>query len=244
MQKPKILFIYPHPDDESFLSGGSIARYSQSGAASVYLCTLTRGEASRNAAFLGISPEQIAALRVGEVKAAAYILGIIEHIQADFPDGGLRDYDPRVLERYFEALIRRIEPQVLVTFDVQGGSGHPDHIVTHHTAKRVFVTLREEVSWLRRLCFTSQPSERSAHWPRKVFGLPRERIDAIIDVRDYIEIERRAILTHESVRRDFEEHNYDNWMLWEEDHYSFFRERFDPPIDDLLAQLPDAIHLP
>jgi N-acetylglucosamine malate deacetylase 2 len=234
---PKILFIFPHPDDESFLCGGTIARYAHGGDAEVFLYTLTHGEASRNAAFLGITREQIAALRTEEVRHAASILGVKEHMQGDYPDGGLCELDPRDLEADFTAVIRRIEPTVLVTFDVQGGSVHPDHITAHHIVKRVFVTLRETMPSLKRLAFAGLPHEKTADWPRKVFDFKEAAIDAVIPVGDYIEYEMRAVAAHESVRRDVEEHNYDRWMFWENEFYSFFQESFKPPVNDLLAGL-------
>ena len=134
-------------------------------------------------------------------------------------------------------IISRIEPTVLVTFDTQGGSVHPDHITTHHVVKRVFVTLRETMPNLKRLAFAGLPHEKIADWPRKVFGFKEGAIDAVIPVGDYIEFEMQAIAAHESVRRDVEEHNYDRWMFWENEFYSFFQESFTPPLDDLLAGL-------
>jgi hypothetical protein len=81
------------------------------------------------------------------------------------------------------------------------------------------------------------PNDRTSHWPRKVFGFTQDRIVAIINVGDFIETEMRAIEAHESVKRDVEEHNYDRWMFWEQEYYSFFQEDFTPPTDDLLAGL-------
>jgi LmbE family N-acetylglucosaminyl deacetylase len=236
---PRMLFVFPHPDDESFLTGGTIARYALSGAAHVVLYTLTRGESSRNASTLGITPDAIAAMRVEEVRAAARILGVGEFLQGSYPDGGLRDMDPRILEEDLRRLLRRVVPDVVVTFDVQGGSVHPDHITAHHAVKRVFVEERGRGLALRRLAFCGQPNDRTARWPRKVFGFPPERIHAIVPVAAWAQAERDAIAAHRSVRRDVEEHNYDEWMFWEEEFYSFFQERPPAPLDDLLAGLPD-----
>ena len=237
MPLPRILFILPHPDDESFPVGGTIARYAHSGAAEVFLYTLTRGEASRNAAALGITREEIAKRRSLEVKEAVRILGIKEHWQGDYPDGKLRDLDPRILEQDFERLVRSLEPSLVITYDVQGGSVHPDHIVTHHAVKRVFVCLREEFAWLRRLACFGIPEERVKHWPRKIFGLSPDRIHAIINVKDFKEYDRSAVMAHVSVRRDVVEHNYDEWMFWDEEYFTFFQESFNPPVEDLLHGL-------
>lgn len=237
MTIPRMLFVLPHPDDESFVAGGTIARYGHTGDAEVMLYTLTRGEASRNAAFQGITGEEIAALREQEVKDAAGLLGVSRHLQGRYPDGGLRDMDPRVLEEDLTRVISDLMPQVLVTFDVQGWSVHPDHISVHHAVKRVFVEMRVLPGGPRRLCFIGPPASRVAHWPRRVYGIPPHRIDAVIDVSKWRAVEEAAIRRHHSVRRDFEEHNYDEWMFWPEDTYTFFQESFDPPVHDLLHGL-------
>lgn len=237
IRKPRILFVYPHPDDESFLTGGTIASYALSGRAEVFLYTLTRGERSRNAAKLGITPGEIARRRVLEVEAAARILGVKELVQDSFPDGGLRDLDPRVLERAFDREVERVDPDVLVTYDVHGSSVHPDHIVAHHVLKRVFLERKERTGRPLRLAFCGLPQADVAHWERKVHGFPPERIHAAISVAAHRDAEHAAIMAHESVRRDVEDYNVDSWMLWEHEHFSFFGESFQPPVDDLLHGL-------
>jgi len=217
--------------------GGTIASCTQTGTGQVALYTLTRGERTRNAAAQNLTPGEVAHIRSAEVREAAEILGIETHDQGDYPDGGLRDCDPRVIERDIEERIRAFNPHVLCTFDVQGGSVHPDHITLHHVVKRSFLELRDEVPALQRLCFCVLPNKRIASWPRAVFGVDDERIHAVIDVSPWREIEERAVHSHRSVRRDVEENNFDNWMLWEEEYFSFYREDIQPPVDTLFAGL-------
>lgn len=228
----RLFCIFPHPDDESFLMGGSIASIAAAGHA-VSLYTLTRGERSRNGLHLNLSPGEVGTRRAEEVREAARILGIREFYQGDYADGGLRDLDPRILERDIAEKIRAIQPHVLCTFDVQGGSVHPDHITLHHVVKRLFVEMRDDVPALQRLCFCVLPASQIAHWPRKVFGVADDRIHAAIDVTAVREIEERALRAHATVSRDVEEHNYDNWMLWEKEYFSFFQE----PAGDIVSNL-------
>jgi LmbE family N-acetylglucosaminyl deacetylase len=237
-KRPYRLFcIFPHPDDESFLMGGSIAACTHSGLADVSLYTLTRGERSRNAAAQSILPSDMGRIRSAEVLDAVEILGIGTHYQGDYPDGGLRDMDLRVLERDIAAKIHTIDPHVVCTFDVQGGSVHPDHITMHHVVKRVFLELSGSGTSLQRLCFCVLPKARIVSWPRAVFGVEDERIDAVIPVGQYRDIEEAAVKAHHSVRRDVEENNFDDWMLWENEYFSFFGESFQPPVVSLFHGL-------
>jgi LmbE family N-acetylglucosaminyl deacetylase len=210
----------------------------------VSLYTLTRGERSRNGLHLNLSPGEVGTLRAEEVREAARILGIRDFYQGDYADGGLRDLDPRDLERDIAEKIRALQPHVLCTFDVQGGSVHPDHITLHHVVKRLFVEMRDDVPALQRLCFCVLPASQIAHWPRKVFGVADDRIHAAIDVTAVREIEERALRAHLTVSRDVEEHNYDNWMLWEKEYFSFFQEQPAETVSDLFhGLLPDAERL-
>jgi N-acetylglucosamine malate deacetylase 2 len=230
--------IFPHPDDESFLMGGSIASLAASGH-TISLYTLTRGERSRNGHFLGLSAEEVGQRRVSELRDAAEILGIQTLVQGNYPDGGLRDLDPRVLERDIGEKIRAIRPHVLCTFDVQGASVHPDHITVHHVVKRLYCELRDEIPELQRLCYCVLPNARISHWPRKIFGVPEERIHAVLDVSAVQETEQRALRAHVTVARDVQEHNYDNWMLWDSEYFSFYGEKPQMPSDDLF----DGLHV-
>jgi LmbE family N-acetylglucosaminyl deacetylase len=232
----RVLCLFPHPDDESFLIGGSIAAMTAAGH-DVCLYTCTRGESSRHASRLGIAPDELGRRRALEVRHAAEILGISVFIQGDYPDGGLRDIDPRILEVDIRQKILELQPDVLITFDVQGSSVHPDHIVMHHVVKRVFVDVREMNPWLQRLAFCVLPLSRTASWPRKVFGVPDNRIHVRIPVAHVREIEHAAIHAHESVLGDVHEHNHDNWMLWEEECYSLFGETFSPPVHSLFHDM-------
>lgn len=232
----RVFCLFPHPDDESFLTGGTIAAIAAAGH-DVSLYTLTRGERSRHAARLGITPEDLAQRRSNEVQRAAEILGISRVYQGDYPDGGLRDLDPRILEKDISEKILERQPDVLITFDVQGSSVHPDHIVMHHVVKRVFVQLRESHPWMQRLAFCVLPQSRTASWPRKVFGVPEHRIHVRLPVSHVREIEHAAIHAHESVLGDVHDHNHDNWMLWEEEYYTLFGESYTPPVSSLFYDL-------
>jgi N-acetyl-1-D-myo-inositol-2-amino-2-deoxy-alpha-D-glucopyranoside deacetylase len=231
-----ILTVLAHPDDEAFTMGGTLARYAQEGTP-VVLCTLTRGENSRHRITHGITDAEMAAIRSSEVQEAVRILGITEHLQYDFPDGGLRDVDPRMLEALISELVERFHPSLLLGFDVQGGSGHPDHITLHHVLKRVFYSMRESHGFPLRFACTVLPELRVRHWPRKVFGVREERIDAVIDVSRWRDVEENALRAHASVAGDVEEHNYDNWMLWPEEYFTFCGDHRDSPCRDLFEGL-------
>lgn len=124
----KLLAVFAHPDDESMGMGGTLAKYSAEGV-ETYLVCATRGERGwfgdegSNPGF-----ERIAQIRAKELEAAGKILGLKEIHFLDYIDGDLDRADPMEAIGKIAAHIRRIEPQVIVTFPPDGNYGHPDHI--------------------------------------------------------------------------------------------------------------------
>ena len=155
MKTKRLLFAFPHPDDESFGPGGSIARYAREGADVHYVCA-TRGEVgSVNAEMLepyAHLPEdqRLGALRGQELRNAADILGLTGLHYLGYRDSGMSgstdNQDPRAfinadpdrVTGHLVKIIRTYQPQVIVTFDPFGGYGHPDHIFIHHRATEAF----------------------------------------------------------------------------------------------------------
>jgi LmbE family N-acetylglucosaminyl deacetylase len=125
-----------HPDDESLGTGGTLARYADEGV-ETYVVTATRGEAGR----LGEErpgPEVMGPLREKELLAAAETLGVTEVSFLDYMDGQLADVDALEATAKIVGHLRRVRPQVVITFSQDGGYGHPDHIaISQFTAAAV-----------------------------------------------------------------------------------------------------------
>jgi LmbE family N-acetylglucosaminyl deacetylase len=124
----KLMCILAHPDDESLGTGGILAKYAAEGI-KTYLVTATRGERG----WLGDpgeypGPKALGRIREAELYAAAGVLGVQEVAFLDYLDGELDQVDPAgAIARIMDHL-RRVRPQVVVTFDPAGAYGHPDHV--------------------------------------------------------------------------------------------------------------------
>jgi LmbE family N-acetylglucosaminyl deacetylase len=124
--------VLAHPDDESLGMGGTLARYASEGA-DVFLLTATRGERGR---YRGIRPEDpqhpgpaaLARIREAELRAAAAVLGVREVFLLDYCDQELDRADPREAIAAIVRQVRRVRPDILLTFSPDGAYGHPDHI--------------------------------------------------------------------------------------------------------------------
>ncbi|MGW1975956.1 N-acetyl-1-D-myo-inositol-2-amino-2-deoxy-alpha-D-glucopyranoside deacetylase [Streptomyces sp. NPDC001889] len=152
----RLLLVHAHPDDESINNGATMALYAAAGA-QVTLVTCTLGEEGEviPAGLAHLAPDREDRLgphRVGELAAAMKELGVTDHRFLGGP-GRFRDSGMMGVEQnhranafwrtpvdeaagYLVETIRELRPQVLVTYDPDGGYGHPDHIQAHRVALR------------------------------------------------------------------------------------------------------------
>jgi len=130
----KLLAVLAHPDDESLGFGGTLAKYAAEGV-ETYLVTATRGEHGRFGSLgKGGDPVEVGRVREAELRAAAAVLGIREVSILGYPDGGVDKVEAPIAIREVVSHIRRIRPQVVVTFGPEGAYGHPDHIAISQLA--------------------------------------------------------------------------------------------------------------
>ena len=119
--------VFAHPDDETFATGGTLAKYAN-GESRVALYCATDGDAGRSSGIPFSSREELGKIRRVELLQACRVLGI-EHIEhGGHADGALAAADPDVVIGQIVAFLRRERPQVVLTFGPEGApTGHRDH---------------------------------------------------------------------------------------------------------------------
>jgi len=147
---PRLLFVHAHPDDETINNGATIAHYTRRGA-DIRVVTCTLGEEGevigQKWAQLAVGhADQLGGYRIGELTAALRRLGIAEPVflggAGRWRDSGMAGQQPVSRTQRFAdsgaeavdalvAIIREQRPHVVVTYDPNGGYGHPDHIRAH-----------------------------------------------------------------------------------------------------------------
>ena len=132
MPVPRLMAVLAHPDDESLGVGGTLAKYASEGV-DVFLLTATRGDAGRYCGHRPGHPQHPGAsalvkIREAELRAAASTLGIHEVSLLDYHDQQLDRANPREAIASIVQHLRRIQPDVVITFGPDGAYGHPDHI--------------------------------------------------------------------------------------------------------------------
>ena len=130
-----LLAVFAHPDDESIACGGLLARSAELGARVSLIC-VTHGE-NRT----GVRDQELYETRARELDAAARELGVSEVVLLDYPDGFLPWIDGQELEARLAAEIRRLKPDVVITFGSDGLYWHPDHIAVYERTTAAVASL-------------------------------------------------------------------------------------------------------
>jgi LmbE family N-acetylglucosaminyl deacetylase len=128
----RLLAALAHPDDESLSVGGTLAKYAAEGI-EVFLLTATRGDAGRYRGHRAgepqhPGPEALATIREAELRAAASALGVREVSLLNYRDRQLDTARASDIIAELAGHLRRVRPDVVVTFGPDGAYGHPDHI--------------------------------------------------------------------------------------------------------------------
>jgi len=155
--KPGILFVHPHPDDESIACGGTIALALDAGHP-VTILTCTGGEAGENLGGIELGGLTLAQVRALELASSLEILGGPEHEWLGYRDSGMAETPDNEHADCFHVadldqaaaqvadLIRRWRPAVVVSDDEHGTYGHPDHIKANAVTRRA-VELAADPTW-------------------------------------------------------------------------------------------------
>lgn len=155
----KILYIFPHPDDESFGPAPAISAQLRQGH-EVYLLTLTKGEATKQRHRLGVGKKEMGEIRFKEMQCVEKTIGLSGMTVLDLPDSQLKHLDPIEIENEIENELHKIEPDVIVTYAVHGISGFHDHLVCHAVVKSLFCRMkRKGTAYPKRLAFFTRMGE-------------------------------------------------------------------------------------
>src|SRR5215471_13803642 len=135
----RLLGVFAHPDDEVFCAGGTMARAAEAGA-EVMIVSATRGEQGRIRDPAVATRRTLGAVRERELSAAAAELGVRRVHVLDYADGALRHHRSS-LGAAIDGIMRQFDPDTVISFDADGGYGHPDHVTISELTTAAFRAL-------------------------------------------------------------------------------------------------------
>ena len=246
-KRPGILVaVFAHPDDE-IVAGPALSRYAAEGH-EVHLITLTSGQVGDALTEIPRGDE-LGAAREDEARCSAAALGIREPVLLGFMDGDIAPWDglPAIRSRLRQEL-RRLKPDVILTWGTDGLSGHTDHRIASALATEVYQEPWEDTPAPSKLYYATLPAPENSS-PAVVIGdratISPELVTTVIEAGEYSQRTLEAMHCHktqwnppEDVDRMFEERQE---VLQGKVYFRLAMSRLTStatPEDDLLAGIP------
>jgi LmbE family N-acetylglucosaminyl deacetylase len=208
----KIIFgIFAHPDDEAFGPSGTLIMEKAAGN-EIHLICATAGDN-------GVNPdkhESLALARLEEWRAAGELIGADGMHYLGYKDGHLSNILFHEVAEKITQIVENItadQQDVTIEFmsmDLNGITGHLDHIFIGRVACYVYYTLKENDPRITRLRLACLPLEHAptanCHWLYMDAGRTPEEIGETIDARAHLDTIIKAMRAHRSQRSDGEGH--------------------------------------
>ncbi|HZQ29933.1 MAG TPA: PIG-L deacetylase family protein [Patescibacteria group bacterium] len=193
-----LVCVFAHPDDESFGPGGTIAKFSKK--YNVYILSATKGDAGQSS----IRSKNLGEVRSEELKKAAKILGVKKVYFLGFKDGTLNNNIYHKLASKIEEKLKILKPEIVLTFEPQGISGHIDHI----TISMVTMFAVQKLKFIKEVWQHCRPQGYDKfiknyfiYFPK---GYKKSQIQKVVKTNDVWEKKLEAMRAHKSQAADFE----------------------------------------
>jgi LmbE family N-acetylglucosaminyl deacetylase len=187
--RPRVMVIQAHPDDADFTCSGTVARFAESGYRVQYVLA-TRGD--KGSADHSTIPEELAATREAEQRAAARVLGVEEVTFLDHMDGEVEA--TLAFRRELALVVRQGRPDVVLTFDPwQRYQIHPDHRAVGQTALDAVAAARDHMYFPEQL--REGLTEHRAH---NVYFFASDQPNYYVDISSTLEKKIAALQCHRS----------------------------------------------
>ena len=137
--------------------------------AEVMIVSATRGERGQIRDARVATRRTLGAVREGELAAAAAELGVQRVQVLAYADGTLQQHRSSVGAAIAD-IMRRYDPDTVITFGADGGYGHPDHVAISELTTEAFRALVGDRNQGQRLYYAVFPPRRTsmaeelAHW--------------------------------------------------------------------------------
>jgi len=241
----RIAVVFAHPDDETFCTGGTIAKYCAAGIGTDLFCA-TNGDAGKSSGVPVSSREELARIRQDELRSAASVLGIESIELGGYTDGALQELEPTKLIGDVVAFLRRTKPTIVLGFGPEGApTGHRDHRAMSRVVMAAFFLSGLKTAYPEQVESGLQPHAAQRlyfhawEYPHKDPRLKLESVPATvaIDNRPWLDKKLAAFREHRT-----QQYAYDlfvNDVLLDYEYYAFAAGTPQPNAmdDDLFSGL-------
>lgn len=191
----KVFGVFAHPDDEAFGPSGTLSILAKDHE--VYLICATNGDAA-----FGKPDLKLAEIRKKELESSAKIIGIKEVFFLDFGDGTLSNNLYHAVAEKIMEITDALKPELFITIEPRGVSGHLDHIAISMITSFVF----QKVKYAKEIWYHCISEKMRKLIPSYFIYFPpgykKEDIQKIIDIKSVWNVKRKAIMQHKSQIKD------------------------------------------
>jgi N-acetyl-1-D-myo-inositol-2-amino-2-deoxy-alpha-D-glucopyranoside deacetylase len=265
--------VHAHPDDEVFSTGGVLAKYARNGdrVVVVYCTNGDVGEMFDPDLDPAEAMPRLGEIRQREAREACALLGVTDVYFLGYRDSGMKDTEENNNPLAFanasldEAagkladIMLQTSPDAVITYDTEGGYGHPDHVMTHRVSDEAFRRYAAETAKDPKLFHSARSREGfrryvtilrehgvEVPWVQGDFnfdeyGMTDAEITAAIDVSAYTSLKKAALAVHKTqIKPDFFYLQIPDDALAAASGCEYFVQVAPPPapgrhIDDLFA---------
>lgn len=201
----KVLAVGCHPDDLEIACGGTLNKYTASGA-EVYMCHIANGSLGHAV----IKPELLKTMRAAEAENAGKVLGVKCVFNLDVNDMEVNRFDQHAVDAFAE-IVRFVKPDVIITHNEQ------DYMQDHIETSRIVMNGSFASTLVHKA--SAMPGSSPAY-PEFVPVFYMDTLGGVdfipthyVDITEHIDTKLRALACHETQVR---------WML-DHDHIDFLK---------------------
>ncbi len=217
----KLLGIFAHPDDESYMAAGTLAKYAKAGWKIDLVCA-TRGEDSARGSFTATDSDTFGGVRQKELELAASQIGASSITFLDYKDGKLSSQTPGDVEEKLMKVLRENKPDVVITMEPSGVTNHPDNVklsLSTTFAFQKYAADRHEENPADenppKLYYACMPDSIVSYFIKKKYfsgesfgkpwrGIDDKKITTVIDIKRQKGVKTKALLSYESKKEEME----------------------------------------
>jgi LmbE family N-acetylglucosaminyl deacetylase len=200
MKKPVLVAIFAHPDDEAFGPAGTLAIYAKTHE--VYIICVTDGEAGEN--HTDNQAVLLSEIRKHELELSASILGVEEVFFLNYKDGTLCNNSYHALAEDLCRVIDKLTPEILLTFEPRGVSGHLDHVAVSLVTHYVFDQKKYVKKLLNYALPRSQTDTLRDYFIYVPHGIEKEDAHLEVEIDAVWDLKVSAIKAHKSQQHDID----------------------------------------
>jgi len=226
-----IVFIHAHPDDEVITTSLTIAKFVEEGH-NVSVVHFSKGE--NGFSYLKDVPshtDKVGEKRMEELKEAMEILGVKNNIMiGPWPDSRpnilfrakncfVNEDINIIINKLYDVLVK-IQPDIVITYDDEGYTQHPDHIRVNNVTMEACKMLKNSGYINFEIWWTVLPTEENYYdssSDERLFmkNYKIDDIDIVINGANFINKKRMALEAYKSQIKVYD----DYWVLVAEEQY-------------------------